>query len=220
MSKSVRSNMWFFRITAPWEHIKSKVPDMMGWIDYSGCVIGYHEPDKEDPARHAHVCIVLRSTLQKQSFDSRIKKLFDVAGNAQFCNKVWDGNLGKGAVSYMFHDPKAEIQNHIGMTDEQMATAKYANDIIQEQIKEAKEKSSHKVIDYVMNKISESGKMDKYEILHCIIKAVYDRQFYYPGDFQLSKYIDEIMIRQTMGDEKELLRLTDDIASRLPTFRK
>lgn len=221
MSKTIRSNTWFLRITAPWEHIKTKVGEMMAWIDYSGCIVGYHEPDKEDPTRHAHICLMLRSTLQKQSLDTRIKKLFDVAGNKQYSSKVWDGNLGKGAVSYLFHDPKAEIQNNIGMTDEQIASAKYANDIIQEQIKENKEKASHKVIDYVMNKIAESGsKWDKYEILQCIVKAVYDRQFYYPGDFQLSKYIDEIMIRQTMGDEKELARVCDDLASRLSTFRR
>lgn len=219
MSKQVRSKLWFIRVDGPWEHLKLKSKDVKGWIDYSGCIIGYHNGDKEVPNPHLHMCLMLRSELQKQSLDTRVKKLFGVAKGG-YSSKVWDGNLGRGAVSYLLHDPKGEIDDSIGLTPDQWASLKLTNEVIQEEITKAKEKASHKVIDYVLEKITESGeKWDAERIYLQIIKGVWNRMFYDPGDFQLQKYIDEILIRQC-ENENELTAYAYSRMMRLAVFKK
>ena len=72
MPSVAKSSKWFIRITSPWDHIRSKVSTIQGWIDYESMMIGYHHGDKRG-APHAHFCLVMKTELQKQSIDVRMK---------------------------------------------------------------------------------------------------------------------------------------------------
>lgn len=205
MPSVAKSNQWFVRITAPWEHIKDKLSTIQGWIDFSGMMVGLHHGDKQG-APHGHIAIRLKSELQKQSADVRFKKLFDVAGR-QYSSKPWDGNIK--ALSYLYHDKKGEVINHMNLSDKEIDDIKSLNEEIQKVVEVNKGRSSHKVVDYVMGQANEGW--SRYEIGQCILRAVAQGLFYDPGDFVLERYINEIELRLNNGKEG----LEEVIASRL-----
>lgn len=205
MPSVAKSNQWFVRITAPWEHIKDKLSTIQGWIDFSGMMVGLHHGDKQG-APHGHIAIRLKSELQKQSADVRFKKLFDVAGR-QYSSKPWDGNIK--ALSYLYHDKKGEVINHMNLSDKEIDDIKSLNEEIQKVVEVNKGRSSHKVVDYVMGQANEGW--SRYEIGQCILRAVAQGLFYDPGDFVLERYINEIELRLNNGKDG----LEEVIASRL-----
>lgn len=205
MPSVAKSNQWFVRITAPWEHIRDKLSTIQGWIDFSGMMVGLHHGDKQG-APHGHIAIRLKSELQKQSADVRFKKLFDVAGR-QYSSKPWDGNIK--ALSYLYHDKKGEVINHMNLSDKEIDDIKSLNEEIQKVVEVNKGRSSHKVVDYVMGQANEGW--SRYEIGQCILRAVAQGLFYDPGDFVLERYINEIELRLNNGKEG----LEEVIASRL-----
>lgn len=205
MPSIAKSKQWFIRITAPWEHVVSKLPTILGWIDFSGMMVGLHHGDKQG-APHGHIAITLTSELQKQSVDLRFKKLYDVAGR-QYSSKPWDGNIK--ALSYLYHDKKGEVINHMNLSDKEIDDIKSLNEEIQKVVEVNKGRSSHKVVDYVMGQANEGW--SRYEIGQCILRAVAQGLFYDPGDFVLERYINEIELRLNNGKEG----LEEVIASRL-----
>lgn len=200
MPSVVRSKLWYIRITAPWEHIENKVKELKGWVDYTGSFIGYHTGDKTKK-QHAHIALSLSSELQKQSIDTRMKKLFGVE-RSDYSSKPWDGE--HDALAYMYHDTEAKIDNGLSLTDEQIESLKARNNDIQKIVSKAKEHASNRVVDYVLNLIRESGQPDwsPEEIGFQIQKAIYQGLFYDPGDFVLERYINEILCKQCQTEDQ------------------
>ena len=213
------NNMWWVRITAPHEHIASKIPVIQQWIDYSGCMVAYHTGDKDVPNPHAHIALKLKSMLQKQSLDVRIKKLFDVAGS-NYANVPWDGDVQ--VLRYCYHeqvdDGEAKVTNLLGLTEAEITKLKTESKMINEAVAEAKKSASFKIVDFMLDKIKASGKMTAYEIGWEIQKAVYRGDYHEPGDYNMEKYINEILCRQC-EDETELETMWAERTRRLKVFQ-
>lgn len=214
MPSVAKSKKWFIRVTAPWEHLKSKVDEIRGWIDYSGMMIGYHHGDQSG-APHMHVALELKSELQKQSVDSRFKKLYGVE-RGQYSSKVWDG--ASEVLCYLYHDQNGEVVDYFGYTQEQLSDFKRLNDKIQVVVKENKSRASHKVVEYVIQRYEGN---DRYEIATIILRAVAEGLFYDPGDFQLERYINEIELKNSKQiSDQALARVIEARISRLQSFRR
>lgn len=214
MPSVAKSKQWFIRITAPWEHITSKIPTVLGWIDFQGMMVGLHHGDKKG-APHAHICLKLSSELQKQSVDSRFKKLYDVAG-AQYSSKLWDGDVK--AMSYLYHDKKGEVINHMGLSDEEITKIKDLNDDIQKVVEENKKRASHRVVEFVLAQANDGW--DRFDIARCILTAVAHGEFYDPGDFALERYINEIELKLVKDNKDRLEEVLASRINRLPSFRR
>ena len=214
MPSVAKSKLWFIRVTAPWEHLKTKELDIKGWIDYDGMMLGYHHGDKAG-APHVHICLRLKSELQKQSIDVRIKKLYGVE-KGQYTSKVWDGK--RECISYLYHDKNGEVYNELGLSPADIDEIKKLNDSIQKVVQENKARASHKVVDYVIEKYEGT---DRHRIATIILRAVADGLFYDPGDFQLEKYINEIELKNAkLISDEELERSIESRISRLSSFRR
>lgn len=208
------SHYWFIRITAPWEHIESKLAEMRGWVDFSGMMVGLHHGDKQG-APHGHICLRLKSELQKQSLDKRLKKLFDVAGR-QYTSKVWDNNIK--CMSYLYHDKKGKVINHMNLSDEELEQIKSLNDDIQKIVEVNKGRASNKVVQHVLDQANEDW--TRWEIGSCILKAVAEGLFYDPGDFALERYINEIELKLNKSDKGRLDEVIASRLNRLSSFRR
>jgi hypothetical protein len=215
MPSVAKSYCWFIRITAPWEHIESKLQTMREWIDFDGALVGLHHGDKGG-APHGHICLKLKVQFQKQTIDVRFKKLFDVAG-AQYSSKVWDGN--DKCMSYLFHDKNGKIINHMGLSAPALEQLKTLNDDIQKVVAVNKGRASHKVVEYVLGKAN-GGSWTRRQIGECILRAVAQGEFYDPGDFALERYINEIELKQNVDDKEALSQVIDSRLSRLSSFRQ
>lgn len=206
MPSVARSKSWYVRVTAPWEFLQQKMVTIRSWVDYDGYFAGFHIGEKTEKP-HVHIALKLKSDLQKQSLDKRLKELFQVRGS-DYSSKPWDG--GEDALSYMYHDVKAEIDNQMGFSSDVIERIKARNIQVQKIVAEAKEKASCKVVEYVLNKIQESGNMwDIRAIAFEIWKGVHSGQFYHPGP-QFKRYIEEIYCKQC-NDEEELRMTFDDV---------
>lgn len=190
---------FFFRITAPWEHIENKVKTIFEWIDYSGCMIAYHIGQKTEKP-HAHIALVLKSLLQKESLDVRIKPLFGVKGS-DYSSKPWDKD--PQALRYGFHDPKGKVVNHLGLTEAEITQLK-AESVIATQAKEdAKKRASNRLPDYILEKIKSSGDIwTQEEIAYEMFKAVYEGLFHNPANTHFENYINEVMIKQSRNEDE------------------
>lgn len=186
MPSIAKSKNWYIRVTGPHEFLRQKLPELQASIGYSGMFVGLHNPDGNDENPHCHIALKMSIELQKQSLDTRIKKIFAVSG-AQYSSKVWDGDTR--ALSYMYHEEKAEIINKLGLTDTEIDELRRTNTIVQKQVELAKEKASHKILDYALSKCNSS--MSRFEIGEVILRAVMSGLFHHPGPYRLVNYILE-----------------------------
>lgn len=215
--KSDKSLKWFIRITAPWEHIENKYKSVREWIDYSSSAIGYHIGGKTGK-HHAHIALVLKGELQKQSIDTRFKKLFDVKG-ADYSSKVWDGD--KKALSYLYHDKSGRVEVHMPLTDEEKTAVQNLVVVYDEIVTTAKSKASYKCVDYVLEAIKESGRCwTPREIVRYIFSGVREGRWHPPGPSMMEKYVDEIRIKQGSDDEASAVidAMTHSFLSRYERF--
>lgn len=194
-----RSDKWYVRLTAPWEYIEERIPKMQELIWYVGCMVAYHHGDKAG-APHAHIALKIRGELQKQSVDTALRRVFGLEGKSVYSSKVWDGD--HKALAYLYHDKNGRVDNYMGLTDEEVNELRRANDIVQAAVKAAKDKASHKVIDYAIERYDPLW--GRWDIAECILRAVAEGRFHDPGDFQLERYVNEIELRcatkETLSD--------------------
>jgi len=89
MPSVARSYKWFIRIDGNKEDLVERCKTMLGWIDTAKAYGMYHTGQtKENP--HCHIVLELTSELQKQTIDTRLKKLFKIEKKSQYSSKVWD----------------------------------------------------------------------------------------------------------------------------------
>lgn len=201
------SNMWFIRVTVG--HVPFKAvwqnPDRGGNVpwnfsDIVRCLVVGHVGEKTEK-EHVHMVMELSKPLQKQTVDKRIKTLYGVSG-ADYSSKLWDGDMGAGAGSYMFHDPNATIIYNQGFTDEDIEQFKRLNAEVQKVVEVNKQRASGRCVERLLNHIIDSGRRwTKKEITVRLLKDIRDGVMYEPGDYVLKRYIEEIYEKQLTEDE-------------------
>lgn len=196
-AKSLRSNFWFVRVDGSEEFLRQKCGDLAKWIDVKAVLAVYHiGGSKENP--HTHACIELTSSPQKQSFDKRFKTLFGVEKRSQFSTKPWDGDIA--AAAYMFHEAEAPILVNKGWTEERLAAAKAHNEMVQKVVAVNNERASTKLVDRAVEHFATSG-ASRFEILRYMLDECREGRAYYPGTFQLKKYVEEVQLKLTTTED-------------------
>lgn len=206
--KSDTSTKWYIRITAPWEHLEAKYKLVREWVDHVSSAIGYHIGNKTGKP-HCHIALELKTILQKQSLDTRMKKLFGVKGS-DYGSKPWDGD--KKALSYLYHDKVGKVEVNIPLTDEELLEIKNLVVVYDQIVTTAKQKASFKCVEVVLDAIKESGRTwSTREISRYIFSGVRAGKWHPVGYFQMEKYIDEIRIKQ--GSDEDASGVIDAMTS-------
>lgn len=192
MPSTTKSKLWFIRITAPHELLKTKLPDLKGWIDLEKMAIGYHIGTKTKK-EHIHIALELKTELQQQSINLRMKKLFGVE-RSDYASKIWDGSLK--AISYLYHDEKGEVEFYkMELTPEQITEVQGTVQIYKEITTNAKLKAANRMPDKIIEEIKASGeKWGIRKVLKRIIDGIESNEWYPPGPM-MERYIQEIMIK-------------------------
>lgn len=121
------------------EGYAEKIRAMSFQDDYTA-LLGVRHGGKTGENAHYHV--VVRTSIQEQTFRKRMKTLFpDGKGNAHMSIIPWDGN--DKALSYLFHeDPDCQVIIRKGITDEYEAKLRAMNVQILKEVHSAKQKAS------------------------------------------------------------------------------
>lgn len=123
-----KSYRWWVRVDGDHEYLRTCLQEVIGWADTVKCLSVAHVGENGDNL-HCHFVIQLRTELQKQSFDVRIKKVFDTK-DRDYSSSVWDGQLD-GGPSYMFHEGTNLILVNKGFTEKEIEEAKVINEAYQ-----------------------------------------------------------------------------------------
>jgi len=197
---STKYSNFCFRITAPWDLIETQSKEIFTWIDYSGCMIGYHIGTKTEK-EHAHFAIQLKSRLQRESLNVRLRSLFGVKG-ANYSSSAWDTD--PQALRYMFHDRKGKVFNFLGYDQSIIDKLKAESEVITKAVEESKKKASKRLPDYVIGCIEAEGGNVLWtpeDIAYKMFQAVYESKFHNPGNTHFENYINEVMIKQCKSEE-------------------
>lgn len=209
--KSTRSRTWFVRSDGSEEYLRQKCKEIASWIDVSGVLAVYHVGDKKENP-HCHVLIELTSLIQKQSFDVRIKKVFEVVKRSQYSTKIWDGIRDAGAASYVFHEAEAVVLYNKGWSESELHACRQANAAVQKVVAMNRERASTKLVDKALDHFN-GEKPNRTAILTYMLKECRDGSCYYPGTFQLKKYVEEVELRLT--EEKDLWIFVSTLESQM-----
>lgn len=191
MPSNVVSNKWFVRADGPFEFLKDKCIEILSWIDLVKVLALYHVGDtKENP--HCHFVLELSSTLQKQSLDKRIKKLFDVQKSSAYSSKVWDGNTS--ACSYMFHESDVNILCNKGYNEEDILSFKEQNAKVQEVVAHNRERAPGRKVERVVEQLRD-GNPTRHEIGRVFLTMIRDGDMYEPGNFKMAQMIEEVYLK-------------------------
>jgi len=184
------SNSFFCRISYQHSELEGPMNALAAWVDMAKVIVATHKGDTKEN-EHVHMCIELTTTIQKQSFDVRLKKLFNLAGgNKDFSTKVWDKSLD--ACSYLFHEPDAQVVLNRGHTDDDIALYKRMNERVQTIVKQNKEAGANKSINRIIELVGVDCTHDA--ILHAIHDDVRAGKMYHPG-FRLVAMVEEVYIK-------------------------
>jgi len=184
------SNSFFCRISYQHAELEGPLNALAAWVDMAKVIVATHKGDTKEN-EHVHMCVELTTTIQKQSFDVRLKKLFNLAGgNKDFSTKVWDKSLD--ACSYLFHEPDAQVVLNRGHTDEDIALYKRMNERVQTIVKQNKEAGANKSINRIIELVGVDCTHDA--ILHAIHDDVRAGKMYHPG-FRLVAMVEEVYIK-------------------------
>lgn len=194
----VTSSKWFVRIDGQSAYLTQKLNLIQEWVDVSGILATYHIGSKKEHP-HIHFIIDMYSVLQKQSFDIRIKKLFEIetarAKASCWSSKPWDGKYGEGAGSYLFHeelDGKPLVQK--GFTDEDVTVFRQAAKTVDRVVKLNQEKASFKLVDAAVEYYGGTHVTER-DVGMFMCKRVIDGTNHYPGSFMMKKFIEEAMLK-------------------------
>lgn len=184
------SNSFFCRISYQHAELEGPLNALAAWVDMARVIVATHKGDTKEN-EHIHMCVELTTTIQKQSFDVRLKKLFNLAGgNKDFSTKVWDKSLD--ACSYLFHELDAQVVLNRGHTDDDIALYKRMNERVQAIVKQNKEAGANKSINRIIELVGVDCTHD--QILHAIHDDVRAGKMYHPG-FRLVAMVEEVYIK-------------------------
>jgi len=187
------------RVDGTEQFLRQKCGELSSWIDVQVCHGIYHAgTSKENP--HVHIIIQLLAVLQKQSFDIRIKKLFDVKERNDYSTKAWDGNYGEGAGSYMYHESDdSPVLCSKGLTELHIQQFKEANKSVQRVMALNNEKANNKLVDCALAEFSNhswsASDEFKFDIYWFMFKRCKEGLNYWPNEFQFKKYVEEVHVK-------------------------
>lgn len=210
MAKSEYSDKWFVRVDGNQEFLVEKLKKLSECLDTKALIAAYHLGEKQDNP-HCHFAIECGST-QKQSFAKRMKALFGIEKRSQYAVDVWDGNRVAGAVAYLFHESAAKIITNVGFTDEELTLAKQACEATQKVVNVNKQKASGKLVEKALEQFK-NQEVDRSDILLYMLKEIRDGGAYYPGEYRLKSFVEEVMVKR-LGD-RELARYARQLEERL-----
>lgn len=190
MPSVARSKKWFVRVDGPQEHLRTKLHDVLGWIDTCALLGAYHVGDKKENP-HCHFVIEMSTELQKQSFDTRIKKLFDVQNRSQFSSKPWDG--ADGACSYLFHEAESVVLVNKGFPDERIQQFKKLNEDVQKVVQINRERGGKRVVEKLLDEFDST--CTRGTIGRRLLEMIRDGEMYDNGDYKLRNMIEEIYLK-------------------------
>lgn len=196
---NIVSDKWFIRITLPWEAVDLLIKNNpMLFVDHTRQLVVSHLGTKTEK-QHVHCLVELSGPLQKQSVDKRYKKLFGVSG-ADYSSKQWDGDMGAGAGSYLFHDSLATVMVQKGFTDDEVKEFQRLNADIQKVVEVNKQRASGRCVERILTKIGNEH-WSRQQIATQLINDIHDGVMYEPGDYVLKRYIEEIYMKQLKGTQ-------------------
>lgn len=215
MVKSDRSNFWFVRSDGPESFLRQKCGELATQLDVKAIIAVYHEGgSKENP--HMHACVELTSDPQKQSFDVRIKKLFEITKRSAYSTKKWDGIRDGGASSYLFHEETAEYVSPIltckGWSDDDVALLRQTNKAVQKANEVNKARAGTRLPGQALEHFA-GQKPCKLEILKYMLRQIRTGDKYHPGEYQLKKFVEEVELK--LLDEEDMEMYSRDVYSRL-----
>lgn len=203
MPSTNKSDKWFFRVTLSHENVKTLWTNALSTIkliDMERCLIVGHVGEKTEK-EHVHGIITLSKQLQKQSFDVRLKSIFNVSG-ADYSSKHWDGGMEHGAGSYLYSDSNPVEIYCKGFTEDERSKFRECNQQVQEVVEEAKSRASGRCVDRTLKLIQESGgQWTRKQITMKLLEDIRDDKMYECGDFVLRKYIEEIYAKQLTREQ-------------------
>jgi len=201
--KSAKSKTWFVRIDGEEEYLRPKVTQLAECVDVVDLLCAFHTGTrKENP--HVHMVITMLGEVQKQSYALRIKRVFEVVDRS-YALDVWDARRAVyGAVSYLFHEEGAPIICKKGWTTDEIAEAQRIAATANTAIAESKDRASTKLVDKAIKHFEAIKFLDenhtvptKLEITKFMFEAVHKGEAYYPGEFKMKQYIEEVQIKTT-----------------------
>lgn len=193
MPSTKESSQWFVRVTAPHSHNESKLKVLKESIDVKRMAIGFHTGNKTKK-EHIHIAIEFHKSIQQQSVNKRIKKLFEVGG-ADYSSKMWDGS--HKVLSYLYHDEKGRVEFHnMGLTSEELALIETTKEVYKDIVQTAKAKASNRIPDRILEEIKQLDEVwTMRQIITRILIGVRDDEWYPPG-IQMERIVQEIRIKQ------------------------
>lgn len=192
-----RSTKWFVRVDGNKEYLTEKCIIVKQWIDTQRMLCLFHlGGNKENP--HCHFVIELSSELQKQTFATRIKKVFAIDKKSNYSVKEWDG--ADHACSYMFHESDAPIISNKDFTQEEIDKFRSLNNDVQKVLEVNKSRAPGRAVDRLVEEFKGDTPARRV-IVERFLELIRDGQIYEPGDFQLGKYIEEVYMRTRSADQ-------------------
>lgn len=225
MAKASVSRQWFIAVDGEKDFLRQK------WNEYrppSGVVeklfvVSHSGSTGDNP--HVHVLLQESIPVQKQSLDARLKKLFNIdnAKTSHYSSKVWDGNTsGEGAGSYLFHEERAEILVNNGISEDDIVVMRKANQAVQKVVAMNKERASGKIVERALQHFANVPRPEYYEdhkwlsiktdILEWMYQQCKQGKSYYPGQYKLKQYVEEVELR--LMDDKSLRKLAERLAQK------
>lgn len=195
--KSDKSSLWFARVDGNQDDLTNYCKTMKEWIDCKRVLALYHVGEKKDNP-HIHFVIELNSVMQKQSFDARVKTLFKIEKRGQYSTKIWDG--ADSACGYMFHEPGAPIVCNKNFTEEELVRFRAVNDSFQKVIEINKSKASCRAPDRAIEHFKGESPSRR-DVLELFITWIRNGEMYETGDYQMAKYIEEVIIKTTAQED-------------------
>jgi len=199
MPSLTKSQNWFVRVDGNHEYLTTKLKEI-NWIDIKTILAFLHTGDsKENP--HTHFVVSLESDLQKQSFDKRIKTHFNITKKTEYSSKVWDGK--NETIAYMYHEDTEPVINK-GYDASTLVQAKEHNKVVQKVIAVNKEKSSGRMLDKILEKITAEDNLE--QIAEIALDLIYDGGVYHPGEYKLKNVITDAYIKTRTKEQWSTIR--------------
>lgn len=196
MGKQDKSTKWFVRVDVNRVGGIACAGVMEQWIDLKRLLMAHHMGEKgENP--HVHFVIELASEIQKQSFDVRLKKVFTVETRSQYSSKIWDGR--DECCSYLFHECDDCIVHNKGFTEDEINRFRALNKSVQNVIAVNKDKASCRAPERAIAHFGTSDPSRR-EVLEWFLLEIKQGRMYEPGDWQMAKYVEEVVMKCTADD--------------------
>lgn len=195
------SEDWFVRITQPHEFVKIQLSSILTWSSVKRVLVVSHVGEKTKK-QHVHLLLSVVRPLQQQTVSVMFKKFF--LEPRCISVKQWDGKCeGESALSYLWHDTSAQILFNKGFDDDIINASKQVCADVVNVVNERKQRSPGHCVSKILDEIIKSKRVwNEQQICMRILNMIRDGQMYEPGDFMITRYVNEIYSKQPQERER------------------